>query len=126
MCLGGLLMPTAASRPPAAHRPAHSSTAWWKPDENADRFVMPVWLRPTAAGSTATATRPAVRATVLFTADAMPAFSSPAEESTVAVNGAMVRDRPSAMTRVAGSTSARYVLPWPTRVYRTKPAPATL
>ena len=62
---------------------------------------------PASPGNTATANRPAVRATSLFTAEATPTWCAGAAASTVAVSGATVIDSPTAKTRTAGRTSAR-------------------
>ena len=59
---------------------------------------------PLSAGSTATATRPPIRATSLLTAEARPACSSGAADSAVAVSGATVMASPSPKTSTAGST----------------------
>ena len=62
-------------------------------------------MSPAAAGSTDTAIRPAARATSLLTAEAMPACSSGAAASAVAVSGATVTVRPKPNTTTAGNTS---------------------
>jgi hypothetical protein len=62
---------------------------------------------PASAGSTATAIRPAARATSLLTAEATPAWSAGAADSAVAVSGATMIDTPSPNTRTAGSTSEK-------------------
>ena len=49
---------------------------------------------PAATGRTATASSPAVRATSLLTAEAIPAWSAGAAASTVEVSGATVRTSP--------------------------------
>ena len=62
---------------------------------------------PAAAGSTATAMRPAALETSLLTAEAIPAFSAGAAASTVAVSGATLMARPKPNTSTAGKTSLR-------------------
>ena len=62
---------------------------------------------PATAGRTATAIRPAARATSLFTAEATPACSAGAAPSAVAVSGATVIARPSPNTSAAGRTTVK-------------------
>ena len=64
-------------------------------------------MMPAAAGSTATAISPAVLATSLLTADAIPACSAGAAARTVEVSGATVTAAPRPNTRTPGSTMVR-------------------
>ena len=61
-------------------------------------------VSPARSGSTATARRPAARATTLLTAEATPECSGGAAPMAVAVRGATVTARPMAKTRTAGKT----------------------
>jgi hypothetical protein len=67
-----LRMRAAATRPPIAHSAAAMSTAWWKPVESRLASAYAAGVIPARPGSTATASRPAVRAMSLLTADATP------------------------------------------------------
>src|SRR5579884_1041310 len=80
---------------------------------------------PVATGSTATATRPAARATSLLTAEAMPLCSAGTAASTVEVSGATVMARPSPRTATAGRTSVTYPAEAPIRAERARPAATT-
>ena len=62
---------------------------------------------PTTTGSAATASREPARATALLTPLAMPACSSGAAASTVAVSGAIISESPSPNTIAPGRTSRR-------------------
>ena len=66
---------------------------------------MPANCAAITAPSAATPSSPAARAIALLTPEAMPAFSSSASASTVAVSGATVADSPSENTSSAGSSS---------------------
>src|SRR6266542_3279230 len=77
----------AAIRKPPANTPGSSASAP---------------AMPATTGRVATASSPAARATVLLTAEAIPACSSLAAASTVEVSGATVSDRPRANTSTAG------------------------
>ena len=59
------------------------------------------------SGSTATASRPATRATALLIPEATPAWFASAAASTVAVTGATTRVSPTPYTRIEGSTPVR-------------------
>ena len=88
-----------------AARRAHGrgdEQAVWKPAASAtgSRYASPVI--PARKGSTATASRPAVRATTLLTADATPACSDGAAPMAVEVSGATVMARPAPNTTMAG------------------------
>ena len=80
---------------------------------------------PTRAGKAATARSWLVRATALFTPDAIPDCSTGTEPSTAAVNGATITARPSPNTRTPGSTTVRYDASGPIRVINTNPTAAT-
>ena len=73
-----------------------------RPSPQGRRTVSPV--RPAINGSTATASRPATRATALLIPDAMPEWRESAAARTVAVTGATTSVRPSPNTITAGST----------------------
>ncbi len=62
---------------------------------------------PASAGSTATAIRPAARATSLLTAEATPACSGGAAASAVEVSGATMMATPKPKTTAAGSTAVQ-------------------
>ncbi|MFD0576357.1 hypothetical protein [Dactylosporangium darangshiense] len=83
------------------------STARWKPAESRSGESYAAVVIPAAAGRTATAMRPAARATSLFTAEAMPACVAGAELSAVDVSGATVTHSPRPSTTTAGSTWTR-------------------
>ena len=78
----------------AVRKPAASSVA--------PRAAAPV--RPASSGRTATASRPAARATTLLTAEAMPECSAGAAPIAVEVSGATVTARPKAKSSTAGNT----------------------
>src|SRR4051794_11965246 len=63
---------------------------------------------PAASGRTAIASRPATRATALFTPLAAPARWSGAAARAVVVNGATVADSPRPNTTMPGRTCVRY------------------
>ena len=67
------------------------------------------------APTPAVASSPAVRATALLTADAMPASLSSASARTVAVSGETVAARPSEKSSMAGRTSVRKLVSWSKR-----------
>ena len=99
---------SAATTPPRQQHPRRSpspsgSRRRTPPDR---RTTHPV--RPTAAGSAATASSEPARATALLTPLAMPAWSSGAAASTVEVSGATITARPSPKTVSPGSTSTTY------------------
>ena len=64
-------------------------------------------VRPASSGRTATARRPAARATTLLTAEAMPECSAGAAPMAVAVSGATVTASPMANSSTAGKTWVR-------------------
>ena len=67
-------------------------------------MALPALLMPASAGTTATATREAARATSLLTAEAMPARSAPTAPMAVVVRAGTVMTSPSPKTMAAGST----------------------
>ena len=70
-------------------------------------FSSPANCAAITAPIAATPSRPAARAIALLIPEAIPACSSSASASTVAVSGATVADRPSENTSSAGSSSVR-------------------
>src|SRR6185436_9803799 len=77
-----------------------------------------------AHGNTATAARPAMRATALFTLDAIPARSAGTPSNTAVVSGATVKPRPSPNNARPGRTCVAYAPPGWVRVSSAAPAAA--
>ncbi len=97
-----------------------------RPNPSTRSSCPPAPAKPAAAGRTATARSPAIRATALLIAEAIPACSSSMAPSTAAVRGATVIANPAPSTSTAGRTVVQYVVPTSTRARRATPAPATM
>jgi hypothetical protein len=83
----GFLMPIHDTTPPITRKAAVAIAARWKPSTSS-------WL-PTMTPMEAIATRPAMRATALLTAEPMPASRASIEPRMAEVSGATVIERPS-------------------------------
>ena len=88
-------MPRSEVIAPAKSRAAVAIAARWNPVTSS--------APPTIAASTATAMSPAIRATALFTAEAIPERSVDTAPRTAAVSGATVAYNPSPMSSMLGS-----------------------
>ena len=90
-----------ATRLASAATPAETNIARWKP---ANSFAPSL---ASTAPSSAVAIRPPVRATALFSPEAMATCCSSTEPSTEAVSGATAMVMPSAITRIIGKAEAQ-------------------
>jgi hypothetical protein len=95
----------AATAPPTAQSPAQMTIAVPKPGPSGPPVTdMSI---PATTGSTATASRPAIRETALLMPDAVPTRFSGTDASTAEVSGTAVSVSPRPSTTTPGSTPTR-------------------